>query len=150
MVQLQAPYQLYGTFTQKKDAPLQRGEGARGLNIKRLSHSEDAPCRSLDTAGKGNLTKLVRPGLGAARVSSAMAIQQRESSRHGELVGRGGGLSSTSSLPPPGSVTSATVKKTWMLFRNSFPRTASSSGCKVCLSPSRYCRQGCPPRTRLS
>jgi hypothetical protein len=32
MVQWQAPYQLYGTFTQKKDAPLQRGEGARGLS----------------------------------------------------------------------------------------------------------------------
>jgi hypothetical protein len=32
MVQWQAPYQLYGTFTQKKDASLQRGEGARGLS----------------------------------------------------------------------------------------------------------------------
>jgi hypothetical protein len=32
MVQLQAPYQLHGTFTQKKDAPPQRGEGARGLS----------------------------------------------------------------------------------------------------------------------
>jgi hypothetical protein len=32
MLQLQAPYQLYGTFTQKKDAPPQRGEGAQGLS----------------------------------------------------------------------------------------------------------------------
>jgi hypothetical protein len=44
----------------------------RGLNIKRLSHSEDAPCRSLDTAGKENLTKLVRPVIRTARVSSAI------------------------------------------------------------------------------
>ena len=32
MVQLQASYQLHGTFTQKKDALSQRGEGARGLS----------------------------------------------------------------------------------------------------------------------
>jgi hypothetical protein len=32
MVQLQTPYQLLGTFTQKKDAPPQRGEWARGLS----------------------------------------------------------------------------------------------------------------------
>ena len=33
MVQLQAPYQLHGTFTQKKDAPSQRGEGALKLLV---------------------------------------------------------------------------------------------------------------------
>ncbi len=32
MVQWQAPCELQGTFTQKKDAPSQRGEGARGLS----------------------------------------------------------------------------------------------------------------------
>jgi len=31
MVQWREPYQLHSNFTQKKDAPPQRGEGARGL-----------------------------------------------------------------------------------------------------------------------
>ena len=66
MVQLQAPYQLHGTFTQKKDAPLQRGEGARGLS-----------------GWLSNGPKAKPPGIGAARVSSAMTIWQCESSRHG-------------------------------------------------------------------
>jgi hypothetical protein len=45
----------------------------QGLNIKRLSHSEDAPCRSLDIAGKRDLTKLVRPVI-RATVGSSVAV----------------------------------------------------------------------------
>jgi hypothetical protein len=47
----------------------------RGLNIKRLSHSEDAPCRSLDTAGKGNLQSLSALEARTARVFVGLFLQ---------------------------------------------------------------------------
>jgi len=56
----------------------------RGLNIKRLSHSEDAPCRSLDTDVKGNLTELVRP-LGAAFFVGLRALLPRYAFYHNPL-----------------------------------------------------------------